>query len=559
MISFLAADRLWQVLGLPWRNDRGACRPVPYADSATIATEWAHNRAIHLWVMYASDLAQSVVEQLTASLQQVRDDGAKIGLVVAPGETPAPEAAAYADVVVTGPPPPAPFGLFAALERARLSDVRHMGVIGMQPSSILAAHRAGAAAIIGLTLTGTDQSSLIPAQPDAIIRPDELSALDLRRYGRHRLIRPQVLLNPGPAVVSDRVHRAIAGPDLCHREPEYTFLVASVRRKLIAIAGVDDQWAVAFLSGSGTAALEAMTISAVRSGRKILVCRNGVYGIRIETIARRHGIEVIVIEMPDVEPIDPDAVKRALAHDPTIDAVAIVHHETTTGLLNPVHEIAAVAQEHDVLLLCDAISSLGAEDLRLDGTGIDFVACTSNKCLHGLPGVAFVLLSPRAQQRLHEAPRRSLYLDLLAYLDAQARGTVPFTPAIPAMYGLDAALDELLEEGLAQRQAIYARRMAFLDRALSDLGLEPRVASPYRSRSVRSLPLPPGIAYDPLHDALKRQGYVIYAGLGNAAKTSFRVCALGNISLETLEGFAKCLRDTLHELALHGAAKDTAW
>jgi len=98
--------------------------------------------------------------------------------------------------------------------------------------------------------------------------------------------------------------------------------------------------------------------------------------------------------------------------------------------------------------------------------------------------------------------------------------------------------------------------MAYLDRTLGELGLEPRVAAPHRSRSVRSLPLPPGVTYDPLHDALKRQGYVIYAGLGNAAKSSFRVCALGNISLEALSGFTQCLAETLDRLAPHGAAKD---
>jgi 2-aminoethylphosphonate-pyruvate transaminase len=163
--------------------------------------------------------------------------------------------------------------------------------------------------------------------------------------------------------------------------------------------------------------------------------------------------------------------------------------------------------------------------------------------------VAFVLLSPRAQERLRETQRRSLYLDLLAYLDAQAQATVPFTPAIPAMYGLEAALTELLEEGLSNRQLAYARRMEFLDQELSKLGLEARVAAPHRSRSVRSLTLPLGITYDALHDALKREGYVIYAGLGSAAKSSFRVCTLGNISINALAGFAQCLETTLSRLA----------
>jgi 2-aminoethylphosphonate-pyruvate transaminase len=195
----------------------------------------------------------------------------------------------------------------------------------------------------------------------------------------------------------------------------------------------------------------------------------------------------------------------------------------------------------------DAISSFGAEDLQVAGSGIDFLACTSNKCLHGLPGAAFVLVSPQGQERINAVPPRSLYLDLGAYLRAQAKRTVPYTPAIPAIYGLDAALDELLDEGLANRQAYYQARADYLDREFSRLGLEPRVPREHRSRSVRSLPLPSGITYDVLHDAAKKEGYIIYGGLGEAAKTSFRVCALGALKIEALQGFVAVLERALSE------------
>ncbi len=142
-------------------------------------------------------------------------------------------------------------------------------------------------------------------------------------------------------------------------------------------------------------------------------------------------------------------------------------------------------------------------------------------------------------------PPRSLYFDLPAYLAAQAKRTVPFTPAIPALYGLDAALDELLDEEPVHRQADYQARADYLDRAFARLGLTLRVAAGHRSRSVRSLPLPPGVAYDTLHDALKREGYIIYAGLGEAAKTTFRVCALGAITIAALEGFMAALERVL--------------
>jgi 2-aminoethylphosphonate-pyruvate transaminase len=300
---------------------------------------------------------------------------------------------------------------------------------------------------------------------------------------------------------------------------------------------VPDDWAMVMLAGSGTAALEGMTGAAVRPRKKLLVCKNGIYGERVETIARRLGTPVVLVESVDTEPIDPGQVAAALDANPDVDAVAVIHHETTTGLLNPVQAIAVEAKSRGVLVLVDAISSLGAEELIVADSGIDFVASTSNKCLHGLPGAAFILVSPRGQERIGEVPPRSLYFDLGNYLRAQAKRTVPFTPSIPALYGLDAALDELADEGLANRKALYQARMDFIDESFGRLGLEPRVAPEHRSRSVRSLPLPPGVAYDELHDRLKAQGYIIYAGLGDAAKTSFRVCALGALTVDALRGF----------------------
>jgi 2-aminoethylphosphonate-pyruvate transaminase len=384
--------------------------------------------------------------------------------------------------------------------------------------------------------------SLLPAQPDVIIEPGEFAALDAERYASDRAHRQRVLLNPGPSVVSDRVHRAVGGPDLCHREPEYSDILDDVRRKLLDVAGVPDDWAMVMLAGIGTAALEASVGAATCPGKKILVCNNGIHGERVEIIARRLGIAIVSVEESDLEPIDPSLVAAALDADSEIDAVAVIHHETTTGLINPVQEIAREASARGILVLVGAISSLGAEELDLTDFGIDFVASTSNKCLHGLPAAAFILVSPRGQERIAQVPPRSLYFDLGNYLKAQVKRTVPFTPSIPALYGLDAALDELRDEGLIKRKDLYQARADYLDETFGQLGMEPRVAAPYRSRSVRSLPLPPGIDYDTLHDCLKDEGYIICAGLGNAAQTTFRVCALGALTVEALQGFVAAFK-----------------
>lgn len=526
---------------------------MPYADTAETVRRWATERAVDLWAIFAGDLAPEVIEALRPSLTVVRADGARIALVGPGGSAVGPEAA-VADLVVDGPAAPSPFGLFAALEAAGVGDARRLGLLGGSVAALEAGHRAGAGAIVGLT--GADPAlrrPLLFGQPDAIVEPAGFAGLDAERWASKRSHRERVLLNPGPSVVTDRIHRAIAGPDLCHREPEYPALFSAVRSKLLRVAGVDDDWAVALIGGSGTAAMEAMTGALVRPGRKLLVCQNGVYGERIATIAGRLGIEVVPVTAPHTIPIAPVAVAAALDAGDRIDALAIVHHETTTGLLNPVAEIAALADARGVPVVTDAISSFGAEELQIPGSGLDIVAGTSNKCLHGLPGVAFLLISPRAQARAAEVPPRSLYFDIPNYLKAQAKRTVPFTPATPAIYALDAALDELFDEGLEHRRAHYRARMAYLDREFARLGLEPIVAPEHRSGSVRSLPLPTGVSYEALHDAVKRDGYVIYAGLGTAAATNFRVCALGALEIDALGGFIASLERALANVTLSGS------
>lgn len=536
------------------RDDSEVLATMPYADTVATVRSWAEDRAIAVWTLFAGDLPPVAQTTLASELERVRKDGAAVVLVVPDEVTPTPVERRLADVVVRGPLPPAPFGLLVALAAADVPDVRRLGLLGGSRDALEAGRRAGAGAVIGIVANGPrSRLELLRGQPDRIIEPGELAATDSFVYGSGRRHRERVLLNPGPTVVSDRIHRAVAGPDLCHREPEYSEIFARIKEKLFRVAGVDSDWSLALIAGSGTAAMEAMVGASVCEGRRLLVCRNGVYGDRLATIAERLGIQVIPVRAAETEPIDPSAVAAALDADPTIEAVAIVHHETTTGLLNPVHEIAATAGARNVRVAVDAISSLGAEDLRLAGTGIDMVACTSNKCLHGLPGTAFVLLSPAGAERADEAPRRSLYLDIPGYLEAQRRSSVPFTPAVPAVYGLEAALDELLDEGPGHRRSEYRKRGAFLDLAFEKMGLEQTVAAADRSSSVRSLRLPAGVDYERLHDAAKRDGYVIYAGLGQAASTTFRVCTLGALELEVLGDFVESLERALAEARSAGA------
>jgi len=352
-----------------------------------------------------------------------------------------------------------------------------------------------------------------------------------------------VLLNPGPVNVSDRVARSQLRGDLCHREEEFASLAAGIRRKLARAFAIEDAFTPVLISGSGTAALEMSVCSFVPPGKSLLVIANGVYGERIARIAQVHGIARSVLETPWGAPPDLDAVERALGADPGIEAVAMVHHETTTGLLNPLGEVAALARRHGKKILIDAISSLSGDDF--DFSAADLAVGTANKCLQGLPGVSFALVRKDDLPRLRAVPARSLYFDLAGNHRAQEAGQTLFTPAVQAHYALDAALDELLEETVAGRIERTRQAARLLREGFAAMGLVPLLPENLQSNVLTALRLPEGVAYAELHDRLKARGFVIYAGQGNLESRAFRVANIGDISRDEFSRFLAALAEAL--------------
>lgn len=340
---------------------------------------------------------------------------------------------------------------------------------------------------------------------------------------------PPLLLNPGPINVSQRVGQALLRGDLCHREPEWAALQNELRRLLVElfVPAAPAGWAACLLTGSGTAAMEAAVSSLVPPGKRLLVLQNGVYGERLATIARAHGIELRLLEASWTAPQDPQALGALLRADPEIAAVAAVHHETTTGLLNPVRELGQTCRALGRTFLVDAISSIGGEELDLEGWGVDAVIGTANKCIRALPGLSFVLARRALLSQAAAWPPRTLYLHLPAYFAAQEQGGVPFTPAVQVGYAFHEALLELREESVAARCARYRALAGQLREGLARLGLTPLVAAPHRSHTITTLGLPAGWTYEALHDALRAQGLVIYAGQGALKETAFRVANMG--------------------------------
>ena len=370
-----------------------------------------------------------------------------------------------------------------------------------------------------------------------------------------RLGREWVLLNPGPANTTPAVKQALVMPDLCHREPEFFELMRECRDEVVRLAGAGPDFAAVLFTSSGTGAVEAVLCSAIPRDRAVLIVDNGAYGQRMVQMARAHGIAAEVIALDHVTPVDPEAVGRRLAARPDISHVALIHHETTTGLLNPVAAVIEVAARHARRVIVDAMSSLFGEALDVTQDGLDFVVASANKCLQGLPGIAFVLARRSALDALQGREPRSVYLDLHGHYLSQEADNTPFTPAVQVIHAMREALRELEAEGLAARLRRYAENARVLREGMARLGFEILVPAGARSNLLTTFRLLPGLAYDSLHDAMKRRGYIIYAGQGAIRTFAFRVANMGTLAPKDMQGVVDAFRDALGELGIQARSR----
>src|SRR5918993_2384297 len=245
-----------------------------------------------------------------------------------------------------------------------------------------------------------------------------------------------ILLNPGPVNVSERVRQALSRPDICHREVEFSDLLNRIQQKLLTafVPGAEDDYVAVILTGSGTAAVESAVMSCLPAGKRMLVLNNGVYGERISNMVGLHRLGGSELKWEWHSKPDPERVRLALRQHPEVHAVAMVHHETTTGLINPVQEIAEVVDSQNRVFVVDSVSGLGGEAINVAGSHIYMVAGTAGKCIQGFPGVSFVLLRKGFMERMKSYPKRSWYLHLPLYYEQQEKATIPFTPAVQVYY-----------------------------------------------------------------------------------------------------------------------------
>ena len=359
-------------------------------------------------------------------------------------------------------------------------------------------------------------------------------------------MRPYLLLTPGPLTTTETVKKAMMG-DWCTWDDDYNQgIVQNIRARLVRLAASrPDDYTAVLLQGSGTYCVEATLGTAVRPTDHLLIAANGAYGQRMGTIARYYGLPHHVLSFGETSPVSPEAVGRYLDEHPETTHVALVHCETTTGILNPLEAVARTVKERGLTLIVDAMSSFGGVPLDLSALGVDFLVSSANKCVQGVPGFGFVL-ARRELLAGCKGVARSLSLDLYDqwHTMEQGCGKSRFTSPTHVVRACLQALVELEEEGgIAARHARYSANHRTLVRGMQRLGFRPLLPEELRSPVITSFLYPRAdFDFPGLYRRLKERGFVIYPGKISQADT-FRVGTIGDVHPADFERLAAVLAE----------------
>ncbi len=363
----------------------------------------------------------------------------------------------------------------------------------------------------------------------------------------------KLLFTPGPLTTSSSVKQAMLR-DLGSRDGEFIETVARVHAGLLALAGVSKQqgYESILLQGCGTFGLEAVVGCALPPDGKLLVVTNGVYGTRLGQIAAALGIEYVLLRFAEDERVDPARVEAALAADASLTHVSIVHCETSTGMLNPAGAVCRVARERGCVSLVDSMSAFGGVPIDLAEWGADFLVSSSNKCIEGVPGFAFVLCRREALLAT-EGWARSLSFDLLAqWRGIEQNGQFRFTPPTHVILAFGQALCELEQEGgVAGRAKRYAANHRRLLDGMRALGFREYLPEALQGPIITAFRHPdhPRFDFDELYRRMSEQGFVIYPGKLSDADC-FRIGSIGHIDESDIEAMLGALERSLEAMGV---------
>jgi aspartate aminotransferase-like enzyme len=341
---------------------------------------------------------------------------------------------------------------------------------------------------------------------------------------------------PGPTSLPASVREAGARQMINHRGPEFAAMLARVISGMQPFFGTTSD--VAVISTAGSGGLEAAIVNVLSPGDRVLGVSIGSFGDRFAKIAGIYGADVTRLEAEWGYAAAADEVRERLRSMPDARAVLLTHNETSTGVMNPIAELAAAirAEAPDALILVDSVSGLGAVPFEMDAWGVDLVVTGSQKAWMAAPGLAMIAASPRAWTAMESATMPRFYLDLRAHRDAHANGQTPFTPAIAVVYQVDEGLRLMAAEGaegiFARHEAAAAAARAGLDALGFTLFAEPA----NYSRTVTSVHVPDDLDWKAFNGEVKRRGVVLAGGQGKLTGKIFRLGHLGSVTIEEILG-----------------------
>ena len=404
---------------------------------------------------------------------------------------------------------------------------------------------------IDLLVHGDDNSNLIDKEKLLIFpRTEGISSTNIRHNVVKALAQKssrKILLNPGPATTTYSVKMAQVVDDICPREYEFGDLMEWVSNELTAIVANQEEYVTILFGGSGTAVVEATLSSVVPHDKTVLIVNNGAYGKRMCQIAGVYDMNFVESESSPIEPIDLEALENAIKAETNLSHLAVIHNETTTGLLNNLDDLGALAKKYDLELIVDAMSSYSAIPIDMKSQNISYLMASSNKNIQGMAGVGFVIANKNDIKKVKEIKPRNFYLNLYAqYENFMKTHQMRFTPPVQTLYALKQAIIETNDEGVEERYNRYSKSWEILTKTLKEMNLKYLVEDKYHSKIIISIFIPDGVNFDAMHDYFFDKGFTIYPGKV-ADFNTFRVANIGEIDYRDMEEFLKLFKRYLIE------------
>jgi len=358
-----------------------------------------------------------------------------------------------------------------------------------------------------------------------------------------------ILFSPGPVMSDDSVRYALLHHDVCHRAPEFEGAFAETLELIKKLFKADDSYQAVIVSGSGTSANECVLSSATKEGERVMLIRNGMFGERLQEILEKHQIPYDDVEFPWGTKPDLAVIEEAMKNSDAV-LVAMVCHESSTGMLNPIHDVGALAKKYGKRFFIDTVSAAGGEYIDVVNDNVDIAVSVGGKCLGAYPGSAYVCAKKDFLDSLTEDQCKTIYLNLYRhYHYAVDKNQTPNTPNTTLVWALKKALENVIEEGVDNYIERHIKMTNIIRNGVKEMGLRFLLPEEEMGHTITNVFLPEGIDLAAFIDKIEERGYTNYPGKGDyAAQGMFAIGTMGAITEGDCYGYLGTLKEVLKEM-----------